>query len=398
MPDVRVGGEPGRTKGDVLCASPLVVCYWYGGKFVLHHIATAKVLPANAMVAGILDFFGRAGRVEDLLDRWPPAARDEVRRAVETLVAGRFLYRQEDGPAAGDRKLGDWNGWNPTASLFHFSTKDPRWAVGRRRDALELEFQRPVHAGNPPPPPLKQDTDHDGRVRLPTRAARGEFAEVLLGRRTWRGFGTKPVPLAHFAQLLDLTWGVRFWGDAGEGSPVAFKTSPSAGARHPIEAYVLALRVAGLPRGLYHYEPEAKALELVRRGATAGQLEKYLAGQWVFRPAAAVVFMTGVVRREQWRYGHPRSYRTMLFDAGHLCQTFCLVATWLGLAPFCTAALADSVVEKELRIDGFSEVLLYAAGVGSRPADGKWVQWPDHQPGHPYLPPSSSRARRPRRK
>ena len=54
----------------------------------------------------------------------------------------------------------------------------------------------------------------------------------------------------------------------------------------------------------------------------------------------------------------------MLLEAGHFCQTFCLVATWLGLAPFCTAALVDEQVEKDLGLNGATETVLYAAGVG----------------------------------
>jgi hypothetical protein len=47
--------------------------------------------------------------------------------------------------------------------------------------------------------------------------------------------------------------------------------------------------------------------------------------------------------------------------------------------------LADSEIERDLGIDGIDEVLVYAAGVGTRPRDGKWVQWPVHRPNHPYL-------------
>ena len=65
-----------------------------------------------------------------------------------------------------------------------------------------------------------------------------------------------------------------------------------------------------------------------------------------------------------WKYQHPRAYRVVLLDAGHLCQTFCLTATWLGLAPFCTAALKDTLIEKDLGIDGIRESVLYIAGVG----------------------------------
>jgi SagB-type dehydrogenase family enzyme len=77
--------------------------------------------------------------------------------------------------------------------------------------------------------------------------------------------------------------------------------------------------------------------------------------------------MTAVFQRSMWKYRHARAYRVVLLDAGHLCQTFCLVATWLGLAPFCTAALKDTLIESHLGIDGISESVLYAAGVGRPP-------------------------------
>jgi nitroreductase len=66
----------------------------------------------------------------------------------------------------------------------------------------------------------------------------------------------------------------------------------------------------------------------------------------------------------QTRYRHPRAYRIVLLDAGHLGQTFCLTATRMGLAPFSTAALKDTLIEKDLGIDGVTESVLYVVGVG----------------------------------
>ena len=76
--------------------------------------------------------------------------------------------------------------------------------------------------------------------------------------------------------------------------------------------------------------------------------------------------MTAVFPRVQWKYPSARAYRTVLLDAGHLCQTFCLVATWLGLAPFCTAAIKDTLIEKDLGLDGIRESVLYMAAVGTQ--------------------------------
>jgi len=144
------------------------------------------------------------------------------------------------------------------------------------------------------------------------------------------------------------------------------KTSPSGGALHPGEAYLLASNVSGIPRGIYHYDPVSHRLEELRRGTSGGEIQRLLAGQWWFRKAALVVFLTAVFPRTQWKYKYARAYRAVLAEAGHLCQTFCLTATWLGLAPFCTMALADTRIEQVLAVDGISESVIYAMGAGTK--------------------------------
>jgi len=203
----------------------------------------------------------------------------------------------------------------------------------------------------------------------------GEFAHVLTKRRTWRKFDSKPLSLKALSTLLNLTVGVQAWVDTQEG-PVALKTSPSGGGRHPIEAYVAALQCQDVERGLYHYSADRHGLSRIG-DVRRPDVTKFLAGQDWFAAAGAVVFFTGVVARTMWRYPYGRAYRALLIEAGHVCQTFCLAATWLGLAPFCTLALADSAIEQKLGIDGVAEVILYAAGVGTQPANVRWAPWPE---------------------
>ncbi len=375
----------------VLRSSPHVVCYWGEGRLVLHQFAVGTRAAGSPLAVEILDFFRDGRSPEELRARMPHIPPRLLRAAVGRLVRYSFLQRSHRGRARG-ATLGSWGDWNPAAGFFHFATKDQPWAAGSELDRMEADLSEKGGTVRPPAPTKR----HPGArlVRLPRVRAEGAFPRVLLDRRTWRGFGQGSLPLEQLALLLDLTWGVRFWGKAGANDRVAFKTSPSGGARHPIEAYVAALRVQGLKPGLYHYRADDKHLELVRPGTSSRQVETYLAKQWWFKPAAAVVFMTAVLPRARWRYPFARAYRALLLEAGHVCQTFCLVATWLKLAPFCTMALADSRIERDLGIDGVDEVVLYAAGVGTRPKGGDWVQWPKHAPGHPYLPPSSRGRRR----
>jgi SagB-type dehydrogenase family enzyme len=112
-------------------------------------------------------------------------------------------------------------------------------------------------------------------------------------------------------------------------------------------------------------------------------VQRYLPTQFYYEGAAALLFFTAMFDRYQWKYETARAYRAVFIEAGHQCQTFCLMATDLGLAPFCSMALADREIETDLRIDGVSEAAVYAAGVGVRPDN---TVSPSRPAGYPPLP------------
>ena len=294
-----------------------------------------------------------------LLPGYDPAS---LRRALTRLERATLLERR------GRRRRietahDSWAGWNPAAGFLHFSTKDLAYAAA---DVADRPMERKARSVAMPPA-IKRAPRSRLRVALPEPKGQGEFPQVLRARRTWRRFSREPVALADLATLLGLTFGVQDWMDAGLHGRLALKTSPSGGARHPLEAYVLARRVKGLAPGLYHYEPDRHRLALLKKGAAAGQIVRYLPTQWWYGDASALFLVTAVFPRSQWRYEFPRAYRAVLIEVGHLCQTLLLTATWLGLAPFCSMALADSRIERDLGVDGVAESVLYAAGVGARP-------------------------------
>ncbi len=220
---------------------------------------------------------------------------------------------------------------------------------------------------SPQPSPFKslsgRLTSHT--VPLPECAlADSNFISILLERRTHREFSHVPLDMERLSTLLRYTWGVTGFMNNWLLGPLPLKTSPSAGARHPCEVYVLALRVAGLPRGLYHYAADRHVLEPLSTKVSRKKASEYCAGQAWVEGAAALFLTTAIFPRSMWKYRFSRAYRTVLADAAHLCQTFCLVATYLGLGPFCTTALKDSVIEHDLGIDGIAESVVYVAGVG----------------------------------
>jgi SagB-type dehydrogenase family enzyme len=193
---------------------------------------------------------------------------------------------------------------------------------------------------------------------------RDAFFNTLHARRTHRAFAPGKVSLEKISKLLQTTWGVQGYVRTNVFGMMPYKTSPSGGARHPGEVYLMALRVDGLERGMYHYQSKDNRLAKLPVKVTPAKASAYCADQPYFAPAAALFIMTAVFARTMWKYGRARAYRIVLLETGHLCQTFCLTATRLGLAPFSTAALRDSLIEKDLGIDGISESVLYVAGVG----------------------------------
>jgi SagB-type dehydrogenase family enzyme len=131
--------------------------------------------------------------------------------------------------------------------------------------------------------------------------------------------------------------------------------------------YVAAAKLDGLARRLFYYQADRHQLVAVAGDVDGADLARLCGHQQWAAQASAVFLMTAVIPRMTWRYRSSRAYRVMVLEAGHLCQTLCLAATWLGLGVFSTAALDDEYAERRLGIDGFEETVIYAAGIGPLP-------------------------------
>jgi SagB-type dehydrogenase family enzyme len=370
-----------RSAGLEFRRAPHLLLHWQENQLVLYNYAVRRTLPAHALVIDVLRQFDAWRPLRQYLATVPAAARASVRRLVGELHRQRLLWRRDEPLLAEEQAMDAWGQWNPSAGFFHSASREVSFI-----DMDTLIGQLAEQAISHPMPPALKEYPHARQVRLPTPQTRGAFPQVLRARRTWRRFADAPLDLASLSTVLHLSAGVQQWARAeGEGR-IALKTSPSGGARHPIEIYVAARNVRSLAPGFYHYAADDHALARVGRARRLPPLDTLLPTQWWYRDASALILFTAVFERTRWRYHGPRAYRAVLLEAGHVCQTFCLAATWLGLAPFCSMALADAAIEKALGLDGVSESVLYAAGVGRRPALPAGVL-----PG--MLPPRARRAR-----
>jgi SagB-type dehydrogenase family enzyme len=334
--------------------------YWVHGDLRIVNYLTRGRFAANPIVLELLRYFFPPRTIREAMLEFDSYTRKSVGEAILHLIEAGLLL-ECDSPEAARDELADsaWGPWLPEGG-FHFLTKDAPYVGGDWTLAQKMET-----IPNTPQPPLFKKTAGAASIPLPLHEMETDsFFQTLHARRTQRRFSAAGVSVQNIATLLQTTWGVQGYIESKYFGPLPLKTSPSGGARNPIEVYLMALKVTGLDAGVYHYDTRDHALDRICSAATPQMARAYCADQPYVAGAAALFIMTGVFARTMWKYHHPRAYRVVLLDAGHLGQTFCLTATRMGLAPFSTAALKDSLIENDLGIDGISESVLYVTGVG----------------------------------
>ncbi|HEX6751586.1 MAG TPA: SagB/ThcOx family dehydrogenase [Longimicrobium sp.] len=335
-----------------------MVAHWDAGEFLLENYLSHRRVAVPPLVAHLLHGLDGYASSAEIAERLGIPGAAEL---VAELAAANVLVCKGSDLELQDLAVEERWPWGRAAAFFHYSAQNIVFHEDLRKEAeLLAELASAV-----PPPPVYKDYGAPG-LQLPGTQDDdlGGFWDVLRQRRTRRSFSGDAVSLDDFARVLLWTWGrSQVLHDPVFGEYVV-KTSPSGGARHPVEVYPLVLRVNGVEPGLYHYSVRCHALSQLRSGFFADEAARLCAGQQWVADAAAVCFMTAVVQRSAWKYRQPHAYRVIHLDAGHLGQTFHLACTALGLAPFTTGASRETEVQQFLEIDGVSEIPMYVAAFG----------------------------------
>lgn len=336
-----------------------LISFWEAGEFVVENYLTGKQTTISPLVAHCVeqleDYSSRDAAIKQLGAL--PGSED----ILDQLLAQDVLVLRDSALDAKERLIESKWEWKHDARYFHYSTQHVVF-----EDDLVAENTNLANLArrSPPPSPFKDYGRSDVRLAGGFEESTGEFWQVLRTRRTRRRFAREAISLEALSTVLLWTWGpTRVMSDPDLGEYL-LKTSPSGGARHPTEVYPLILRVEGVEPGLYHYSVKRHELECLRSGFFDDLAARLCANQEWVKDAAAVCFMTSVVGRSMWKYKQSHALKVLLLDAGHLGQTFHLVCTKLGLAPFTSAAMDDSGVEEALGLDGVSEIPIYAAAFG----------------------------------
>jgi SagB-type dehydrogenase family enzyme len=338
-----------------------LVSYWRDGALTLRNYATGETATVSPLAMLLLDFTTEWKSLDEIVEALPIATRPALTRAVTRLLARTILVRSDRPRDPRVSRMHALDPWNPEAGFFHTATKKVRFWTPSQARRMTVEKARRT----PRPRAFKRYAGVP-TTALPAPATGAEWPSVLLARRTWRRYSSGPVTLEELGTVLGLSAGIQSWA-AGLDGDLPLKTSPSGGARHPIECYIVARHVKGLRQGIYHYSGARHELARIGARPSPARIREYVPQSGYFAKSPVMVFLTVMFERQLWRYPYSRAYRAALIEAGHVCQTLLLTATWLGLAPFSVMGLGDSAIEEDLGIDGITEAVLYAGGFGRRP-------------------------------
>lgn len=266
----------------------------------------------------------------------------------------------------------DW-GWDELSKIFHIGTKNipceyvpqnihewSRYYLDHCTEVLEA------------PSPNARLTERQARELIalpePSSLSEGSLANALIGRKTCRTFTDEAISLEDVGTLLYLSLGYLHERENDVDETIveglgARRSSPSGGGLNACEGFLYVQNVSGLQPGLYAYHSTNHALSFVNP-APDSPLGQLLCGQHFINNLPVGLFITARFDKLWWKYEHSRAYRMAYVEAGHISQTFQLVATALGLNTWLTGALTDDQVETLLGLEDNAEQPLFFVGCG----------------------------------
>jgi SagB-type dehydrogenase family enzyme len=218
-------------------------------------------------------------------------------------------------------------------------------AVLETRENMEINQQA---ASNRSMEPVSQTSE---TIQLPEPVTSGTVSleEALERRRSVRDFRDINLSWGEIGQLL--------WAAQGITDPAGLRTAPSAGARYPLEMYVLT------SEGVYHYQPAGHRVTLHLSGDYRKPLHAVSIQQDSILKAPAVFIIAGVYERTEARYGQERAPRYVHMEVGHAGQNLLLQAVALELGAVIIGAFYDDQVKEALSLPEDHEPL-YLIPVG----------------------------------
>jgi SagB-type dehydrogenase family enzyme len=200
-------------------------------------------------------------------------------------------------------------------------------------------------------------------VDLPSPRDGSHLLQLLAARSSCRKYAAGDMPLDTLSTLLVGAYGLTRLNQLESGIRFHSRPVPSAGGLYPLELYVMTHRVTGAQDGIHHFEAATNRLRQLQPFPTHEKLEELFLSQYFLENANALVMISAVFPRTLKKYG-ARGYRYVLFEAGHVAQTICLLAQEQALGSLCMGGFWDARLNAFLHFDGTTQAVVYCVGVG----------------------------------
>ncbi|TFG95867.1 SagB/ThcOx family dehydrogenase [Candidatus Thorarchaeota archaeon] len=187
------------------------------------------------------------------------------------------------------------------------------------------------------------------------------FLDLVNHRQSRRKYTSEPLTLEELSFLLWSTQGVKQVLRSGSGVK---RTVPSAGAKSPLETYLVINRVTGLEPGLYRYISFSHKLLFIKRIDNAEETMGKLSFEQMFVGKAPVIFCwTAVPYRTEWRYTI-LSHKFIAIDLGIVCQNLYLACEAINLGTVAIGYYEQNKLDELFDLNTDEEFVVLLAPVG----------------------------------
>ena len=334
------------------------------GSWYAVNLDTRAELKTNALGAAIIIAYAGGAAPATALARLRRQFRVDAHafeKGVETLRRHGLLVKPGDPSSELARRISDrWacHGWREAAD-YYLATHDYPFIDYSSRVSFEVDAAR-MRAYITEQPDLDRSKAYppDDWTLPPTTATPDALQQLPSSLAAVLSGAPASAQLAREAleTLMSVTFGqLRSRSSNAEGrAPSVRRTSPSGGSRHPAEGYLVTAGTPGLADGAYHFSTRGYHLQRLTGPVPIARLLDQPDDEDAATPSA-LILLTSMFERNMYRYREPRTFRTLLLDAGHLVATLDLTAAALGLQAVRRYDTRHDAVERLLGLDPLAE-------------------------------------------
>jgi oxazoline/thiazoline dehydrogenase len=198
------------------------------------------------------------------------------------------------------------------------------------------------------------------------------LAKVMEERRSVRGYGSRRLSSEELGEFLYRVGRVKSVRSPAQDDPRGYgattRTYPSGGAAYELEIYPVVRECAGLPMGIYHYEPVEHALSALQDSEVPARRllqNAYVASGCSVVPQVLII-LAARFSRLSWKY-RGIAYVTTLRNVGVLYEAMYLASAAMGLAPCALGGGDSAAFSQATSLDPLIESSVGEFMLGTRP-------------------------------